>query len=150
MVLLAIWTSNWFQVFLFVIWFLFPTLCTCLSSPSSVPVVSKVLIFQAHPGSWDVLFDPLKTIAYFHHFRNLGPFSEDFLLLSGYPPRQESFHFLFSQRFLVLLALKLFFSIRDGENFARQTSSRDSMTIYLEKSAALFSGSSLKKFLFFI
>ena len=73
MVLFAIWTSNWFWAFLFfVIWFFFPSLFTCLFSFVSVPVVSKFLTFEAPQGSWDVLFQPLQTIAYFYHFKNLG------------------------------------------------------------------------------
>ena len=74
-------------------------------------------------------------------------FSEGFLFISGYPPQQASFHFSFSLHFLVLFALKLFFLSEMEKILARQTSSRDFMTMNLGKSAASFSESDSDKFL---
>ena len=64
----------------------------------------------------------------------------------------SKFPFLIFFTFFGVACAEIIFSLRNGENLARQTSSRDSMTMNLEKSAASFSESDSDKFLlvFFI
>ena len=67
MILSAVCTSNLLQeIFLQVVQILFPTFGTCLSSSTAFPVVFIFLAFEAPQGYWDVMLDPLKTIADFH------------------------------------------------------------------------------------
>ena len=50
----------------------FTTLGTCLSSSISFRVVSMFLEWETPQGWWDILFNPLKTIAKFHFFGSMG------------------------------------------------------------------------------
>ena len=116
------------------VWVLFTAFGTCQSSSASSPVASLFLAFEALQGCWDILFNPLKTS---------GNFSilEHFLPASGRPPQQASFHSLFSLHFWWLTLIAMTFSMRKGENLARQT-------MNLKKSAASFSESDSDRFLF--
>ena len=54
---------KFFQaIFLHMVWILFATFGTCLSSSIGFPVVSIFLAFEAPQGSWNVLLNSLKTI----------------------------------------------------------------------------------------
>ena len=61
----------------------------------------------------------------------------------------SKFPFLIFFTFFGVARTEIIFSIRNRENLARQTSSRDSMTMNLGKSAASFSESDSDKFLLF-
>ena len=89
---------------------LFNTLGTCLSSSASFPVVSIFFMFEVPQGTWDILFNPLKTTADFHIFRNMGLIKyqdvgvgRDLLYALFHGDSSDVCHSLFSQRCCHLL-----------------------------------------------
>ena len=98
MVLLAVWKFNllW-AIFFCVVWVLFTTLCTSLSSSASFPLVVMFL-------TWNILFNPLEAIPDFHFLKNTGLIKyQDICIGLDLPPAfsnsnsSDVCHFLFSQ-----------------------------------------------------
>ena len=72
MILSAVGTSNFFHaIFLHRVQVLFTALGTCVFSSTGFPVVPIFLAFVAPQGCWDILLDPLKTIANLHHLGSM-------------------------------------------------------------------------------
>ena len=73
MILSAVCASNFFQaIFFHVVRVLFTTFGTCLCFFTGFLVVSIFLAFEAPQECWDVLLNPLKTIADFHLLGSTG------------------------------------------------------------------------------
>ena len=73
MILSPVCISNFLQaIFLHVFRALFTAFGTCVSFSKSFPVVFIFLAFEAPQGQWNVLLNPLKTIADLHFLGRVG------------------------------------------------------------------------------
>ena len=72
MVSLAVWTLSLSTLPLYSLGPFHTARCPCQSSPASLPVISIFLTFEASQRCWDILFNPLKTVANLHFFENMG------------------------------------------------------------------------------